>query len=76
MHLAGTVGVDMGGQDQSSYAIELFQISPRVSDFQILKHLPKNIYCTCIYSFVYRLHITENDREKLLLYLVLTNVRT
>ena len=62
-------------------AMKLFQMSPHVSDFQIRKQLRKKIYFTHICSFVYHLHITENDTEKkiwtveLLLYLVYTNFR-
>ena len=44
--------------------MKLFQMSPHVSDFQIRKQLRKKIYFTHICSFVYHLHITENDTEK------------
>jgi len=35
-----------------------------VSDFQMLQHLRKKNYFTCIHIFVYRLHISRNDKDK------------
>jgi len=73
-----TFVVKYRGQDQPASAIKMFQISPCVSYFQILKQLRNKIYFKHIYNFLYRLHITQNDKEKkilvkLLLHVVHTN---
>ena len=56
--------LDLGIRIRVKLAIKVFQISPYVNDFQILKQFRKKIYFTRIYRFVYRIRITQKGKRK------------